>query len=290
VCAVAVFQPDCFKKRQNQLLRPATHVQHQLGRPRLSCPLHFQSATKLCISKVGPSLPCKAHISSTHYIHAHTTYLSFRATSIRRNFAFASNHILPYEKSRMQRNPLPDCHYPFKEDTKALITPYQIHNFRTSFQIDVSTPPTVDEIKNLWMCQIPDQQPHNAVIQGIRSPLFEHAKSYCRHPHPEIQSLRNCRTASAPLEWDPPLSLTAEKKFSMHSWQSLQEKNCTTSPILFLIRPACLLRNHRPSSKNRLAQHPHALPPETCSLVPLASSELPLGGRGNCHEPLSDSG
>jgi hypothetical protein len=147
VCAVAVFQPDCFKKRQNQLLRPATYVEHQLGRPHLCCPLHFQSATKLCISKVGPSLPCKAHISSTHYIHAHTTYLSFRATSIRRNFASASNHILPYEKSRMQRNPLPDCHYPFKEDTKAIITPYQIHNFRTSFQIDFSTPPTVDEIK-----------------------------------------------------------------------------------------------------------------------------------------------
>jgi hypothetical protein len=98
--------PTVLRKRQNQLLRPATYVQHRLGRPRLCCPLHFQSATKLCISKVGPSLPCKAHISSTHYIHAHTTYLSFRATSIQRNFAVASNHILPYRQSRMQRSPL----------------------------------------------------------------------------------------------------------------------------------------------------------------------------------------
>jgi hypothetical protein len=55
----------------------------------------------------------------------------------------------------MQRNPLPDCHYPFKEDTKAIITPYQIHNFRTSFQIDVSTPPTVDEIKIYGCARFP---------------------------------------------------------------------------------------------------------------------------------------
>jgi hypothetical protein len=125
--------PNIIRKHQNQLLRPATYVQHPLGRLRLCCPLHFQSATKLCISKLGPSLPCKTHISSTHYIHAHTTYLSFRATSNQRSFAVASNHILPYRQSRMQRSPLPDCHYPLKEDIKATIIPYQTHNFRTSF-------------------------------------------------------------------------------------------------------------------------------------------------------------